>query len=311
MIVDLFAGPGGWSEGLRRISPELHATEIGIEWDEHACLTRAAAGHKTIRADIATYAIDRFKGKTLGLIASPPCQDFSTAGTKAGLKSVRAQLINQVPRWITTLDPEWVACEQVPQALPFWEMFAEDLRQAGYGTWTGIINAADFGVPQTRRRAFLMAHKNRKLAAPPEATHDQDPQPTLFGESKLPWVTMKDAIGHLLKPDHWTVNSGCSFTVKGDRETAYHFDGASSPAATLTGQAPSQWQIGRIDGAGIKLTEEAALILQSFPCDYPMVGSKSQRSQQIGNAVPPTVAAHVLARLLNLSIERLAPLTMV
>jgi DNA (cytosine-5)-methyltransferase 1 len=48
VILDLFAGPGGWSEGLR----ELGLADVGIEIDRWACATRAAAGHATIRADV-------------------------------------------------------------------------------------------------------------------------------------------------------------------------------------------------------------------------------------------------------------------
>lgn len=51
LVVDLFAGPGGWSEGLRSVGLE----DVGIEWDDAACRTRAAAGHPTIRADVAQY----------------------------------------------------------------------------------------------------------------------------------------------------------------------------------------------------------------------------------------------------------------
>ena len=67
MIVDLYAGPGGWDEGLRT----LGITDVvGLEWDEAACLTRAAAGHRTIRTDVATCPTEPFVGKVRGLIAS-------------------------------------------------------------------------------------------------------------------------------------------------------------------------------------------------------------------------------------------------
>ncbi|MCY0963541.1 DNA cytosine methyltransferase, partial [Streptomyces sp. H27-H5] len=72
-ILDLFAGPGGWSEGLRA----LGLRDIGIEIDASSCATRAAAGHTTIRADVAAYPTAPLHGKVTGLIASPPCQTFS------------------------------------------------------------------------------------------------------------------------------------------------------------------------------------------------------------------------------------------
>jgi DNA (cytosine-5)-methyltransferase 1 len=80
MILDLFAGPGGWSEGLRSLGMD----EIGLEWDESACRTRSAAGHRTIRCDVAAYPVEPFVGRVRGLIASPPCQAFSMAGKGGG-----------------------------------------------------------------------------------------------------------------------------------------------------------------------------------------------------------------------------------
>ncbi|MGW5679707.1 DNA cytosine methyltransferase, partial [Streptomyces sp. NPDC003860] len=81
MVLDLFAGPGGWSVPLHRWG----IREVGLEWDESACRTRAAAGLLTIRTDIALYPTWVLAGRTRGLIASPPCQAWSMAGQRLGL----------------------------------------------------------------------------------------------------------------------------------------------------------------------------------------------------------------------------------
>ena len=81
MIVDLFAGPGGWSEGLRRY---LGLHDVGLEWDAAACKTRAAAKHLTIRVDVSSFVLTPLPGKIRGLIASPPCTLFSEGGTRIG-----------------------------------------------------------------------------------------------------------------------------------------------------------------------------------------------------------------------------------
>lgn len=295
MIVDLFAGPGGWSEALRMLSPAMHQTEIGFEWDDAACATRAAAGHRTVRTDIAQFPLDQFGTKVTGLIASPPCQDFSSAGQGKGIDGDRGQLIHQVIRWVQTLQPDWVACEQVPPALPVWRQFAEQFRSMGYDTWCGVLNAANFGVPQTRKRAFLIASRVRTVQ-PPEPTHTKNSEPSLFGELQ-PWVTMAESLGWDCKntPDWcWEVNMGQAFAIPGDRSTSYKFNGAKRPSNTITSQAHA-WHITDETQTTIRLTPQDALLLQSFPSDYPVTGSKTKQFEQIGNAVPPQLAAHVLA----------------
>ena len=315
IIVDLFAGPGGWSEGLRMLDPDLHAQEIGIEWDKAACATRAAAGHNTIQADIAQFPVEQFAGKTVGLIASPPCQDFSVAGSKKGIDGERGQLITEVLRWTEALHPHWVVCEQVPPVLPIWHSYAEQMQQWGFSTWVGILNAADYGVPQTRKRAFLLASRVNPMDAP-SPTHDRDPQPSLFGSELQPWVTMAEALGWD-PADSVRLNPGVTDTQPHRRKypltepaptIAFGHDAANwcweRPSTTIVGSFRPMIVAGpgvdlsrpRQEREGsVRITPEDALVLQSFPVDYPVQGSVTKQYEQTGNAVPPLLAAHVIA----------------
>lgn len=351
MILDLFAGPGGWSEGLRLIG----MSDVGIEWDAAACKTRAAAGHRTIRADVAQYPTEVFAGKVTGLIASPPCQDFSLAGKQAGRTGEKGQLIDTVPVWVDALRPRWVACEQVPPALEVWEEFARLFRSWGYSAWVGVLNAADYGVPQTRKRAFLLASLDGP-ALPPEPTHAKSPAPGLFG-TREPWVTMAQALGwdeadvvrpargegmiehHGDRPDHPadepapTVisksRSWSRFVSAGVTGEGRPKDPQTQPADTLTGKGTAYWcyerpattvvgsfrpdivsapgyrtEVSRQDAeGGVRVTVAEGGVLQSFPADYPWQGSRSKQYQQVGNAVPPLLAAHVIASLTGQSVE--------
>ncbi len=221
-MIDLFAGPGGWSHALS----VLGVRDVGLEWDPWACRTRAAAGQLTIRADVAAYPVWPFLGRVRGLIASPPCQAWSMAGKRLGLvdqplvhqavadlaagrdtrerllaacRDERSLLAAEPMRYLQALnavgEPEWVAMEEVPDVLPLWRQYAAVLRGWGFSVWTGILNAADYGVPQTRRRAILLASRVRN-AEPPPPTHARTAEPeSLFGPGRKRWVSMAEALG--------------------------------------------------------------------------------------------------------------------
>jgi len=80
-IVDLFAGPGGWDEGLRMLGME---NVLGVEWDAAACATAESAFHKRLMADISKLNPADFDSE--GLIASPSCTKFSGAGSGIGTR---------------------------------------------------------------------------------------------------------------------------------------------------------------------------------------------------------------------------------
>ena len=236
MILDLFAGPGGWSEGLRSIG----LTDVGVEWDESACRTRIAAGHPTIRADVERLPLALAKLDVTGLIASPPCQDFSTAGKNAGRGGDRGRLIDLVPPLVEQLRPEWVACEQVPPALGIWKEHAHYYRELGYSVWCGVLNSANYGVPQTRERAYLMASRVA-VATPPEPTHAKNPMPGLFGPELEPWVSMAEALGWgtPARP-YWTVAPG---VTEGGGADSQLLGGASTRSAFREHMERDDWVV--------------------------------------------------------------------
>lgn len=292
-IVDLFAGPGGWSEGLAM----LGLTDTGIEWDRDACLTRRAAGHLTVQADVATYPPEAFTGAT-GLIASPPCPDFSAAGSGLGRAGKSGWLVDVPRRWVETLRPEWVACEQVPGALPIWREHAHAYRELGYSTWCGILNSAGFGVPQTRKRAILLASQVGQVG-PPAPTHAQDPKADLFGPGLKPWVTMADALGYAPAP--WCLGRPATTLCGDPRVSPPGWRGRPDD------YAPDGTYMGKRSGTdAIRLTIDEATVLQSFRPGYPWQGSRTSTFTQVGNAVPPLLAGHVLSAVTGVPMRALA-----
>lgn len=219
MILDLFAGPGGWDEGLRMLG---RTDVLGVEIDPAACATAIAAGHERLRRDV--YGLDpaRYAGAE-GLIASPPCQGFSAAGLRKGIGDVaivrrliermgqgfdervdamfevedmKSLLVVEPMRFALAIRPRWVALEQVPAVLPLWETTAAALRELGYSTWTGAVQSERYGVPQTRVRALLLASLDRPVGEP-RATHSAyySRTPERLDPGVLPWVSMAEALG--------------------------------------------------------------------------------------------------------------------
>jgi DNA (cytosine-5)-methyltransferase 1 len=328
VILDLFAGPGGWSEALRM----LDVRDVGVEFDTAACNTRRAAGHTTVQADVAALTVARMVGNVRAVIASPPCQTWSQGGKMAGLddeplvhqavhdlahgrdsrpqlladcKDPRSLLAAEPMRYLEAIRPEWIAMEQVPAVLPLWRHYGEILTGWGYSSWCGILHAADYGLGQARRRAFLVASRVRQVS-PPAPTHAEHPADDLFGPALLPWRTMADTLG-------WGYTRRPAPTVTGGgTETggAEPFSSTSRKAMRAAMDNPSHWAwrrpaptvtgtVGHVGGkqAGghLNLTVEEAGRLQGFPDGYPFQGNKGQRSLQVGNAVPPLLAAHVVS----------------
>ena len=315
-VVDLFAGLGGWDHAAR----QLDIDPLGIEWNPDACATRDAVGLHTLHADISQLDPADFT-PCEGLIASPPCQDFSVAGKGAGREGDRGQLVDEVMRWTDALRPRWVACEQVPPVLPIWREFAHRMEAWGYRCWTGLLSSERYGVPQTRERAILMASLDF-TPQPPTPTHQEyrpgEParrEVGLFGDLE-PWVSMAEALGWGMteRPGHTQMGDdrGCGASsaresIKAERDSGrwVHY----RPATTIQGDErvakpghkgdPSEPNFTRQMADAIRLTLPEGLTLQGFPPDYPVRGTKTAQWLQVGNAIPPPLAKAILAQLVT------------
>lgn len=326
-IVDLFAGPGGLDVAARQLGvPVL----TGIEWDADACETRQAAGLPTKRGDVRESEPADFPTATV-LAGGPPCQTYTVAGAGAGRRSLedvlslakrmaaredvtellknlddeRTGLVLEPLRWaLAAIDQgspyETIVLEQVPAVLPVWEVVGEALAGEGYSVACAVLRTEEFGVPQTRRRAILIARRSGE-AAMPKATHRpyRKGVPRAEGDPRLlPWVTMGDV---LERPDPFVVVS--NYGTGGDPKARGRRTSAE-PSATVTGKI-SRNRVVTTDGTELsRFTPAEAGQLQTFPADYPWTGRGI--AQQIGNAIPPRLAAHVLAAALDLSDDALA-----
>ena len=219
VAVDHFAGLG-WGVACHR----LGIREYGVELAKSAIRMRRANGMRTIYRDVWTGLFDSEMVPEHDLyIASPPCQTFSMAGKGEGRKALDDVLglierrayrygwlledlaRNLDPRTALVLTPlahiwqhrpRLVALEQVPEVLPVWHAYAAVLRSIGYSVWAGIMRAEQYGVPQTRKRAILMARLDGKVE-PPVPTHSRyySTDPARLDPGVEKWVSMAEALG--------------------------------------------------------------------------------------------------------------------
>jgi len=227
LVLELFAGPGGMSEAIKMAGiPERQV--LGVEWDASACMTAVRAGHPRLHADL-TLLDPRIFGKVWGFHGSPSCQGFSMAGkgesrgdadlllqairamgrtperadeimakTRELAKSPLSSLSLEPLRYILALRPEWITLEQVRAVLPLWEAYAVVLRGIGYNVWTGKVHSEQYGVPQTRERAVLLASLSVDVSGGMLPTHSKfhthKSKRGQLDEDVLPYVTMAQAL---------------------------------------------------------------------------------------------------------------------
>lgn len=366
-IADLFAGPGGldiaatimgvesigveWDDATRmtRTAAGLHSTtekdvsalsacdpqveDANVLTGGPPCQSFSVAGHRE-----GHKALDDVKRLATRLVGHDDFASFDAAwkDVKAETDKMsdnRTGFVLQPLRWIMEAklkrdEPyKVVVLEQVPTVLPVWKHYAKLLRRVGYAADAHVLHAEDFGVPQTRRRAVLIAQWDPKnVERPvrfPDATHQRYRKGTtrlaeqnapecedgsLFAaprkgkKSVKPWVAMQDVLTDRPRDFEVVSNYGSGGDPKKrGRRTS------DQPAATITGKVRrnrvfllKETKSGdkEIGEELERLSFEEAGLLQSFPQKYPW--RSTDVAQQIGNAIPPLLSLHILSSALRL-----------
>lgn len=189
--ISLFSGAGGMDIGIEDAGFNILAQ---LEMDEHCCTTLKAARERSGRStrifetnicDVDVRAVRKDLGLSRGdldpLFGGPPCQSFSLAGKRLGLKDERGLLLFQIIRFAREFQPKTILVEQVKGLLSskgprqkrgeVFSSFLSELKDVGYfATWK-VVCAADFGVPQLRERLFVVAERDRNGFVFPDRTH--------------------------------------------------------------------------------------------------------------------------------------------
>lgn len=337
VAVDLFAGGGGLTLGLKQAGFIVSAA---VEIDPYAARTYAANHPGTVlfEQDIRTVSgaeiLMTSPTNKIDLIsACPPCQGFSQLTAKYRRADPRNELIFEFVRIVREIRPRLIMMENVPglakKGASIFESAIGDFRALGYSITSDVLEVANYGVPQKRRRLVVFGSLSTKIAIP-DPTHSEPSKGPMS-----PWVTVRQAIGGFEKPITlikagkvggpvnvgWHVVRNLSSenlqrlraTRPGDsRESlpqslrpachqnndkgfsnVYGRMSWDKPAPTITGGCTTLSK-GRFGHPSLlrTISVREAATLQSFPQDYVFdTNFMDHACKIIGNALPPRFAA--------------------
>jgi len=294
--LDLFAGAGGFTIGALQSSCPV----IGVEFESRPVETGRKAGHDVLRMDVREVARHAPTGLAIDvLIGGPPCQPFSAAGKRKGRYDPREGFHLTFPA-IDAWRPKRVVFENVKDfLLDDYRDFREEVlaglraRFAHVGVW--LLSAKDFGVPQDRERVFLWGSDVPLVP----------PAPTYGPGTGQPYATPKKALPHLLAEGFEALHAFQGGAIS--RST-------DKPSMTVTTErnlyaVAREGFVYRVGAGGLRderdravpqrqrriLYPEEISALQAFPPSFGFAGNLKEQAKQIGNAVPPPLAAAVVA----------------
>lgn len=345
-VIDVFSGCGGMSTGFRAVNGALSAFRLALAIDVDQTANETYAKNLSLQptlADVGMLAqkpvqfrrlvssVRQSEDSPLVLIGCAPCQGFSSHRNDRGASDRRNSLFEDFARLAVTVNPDAVVVENVPELLTnrYWPVVsraARTFRRAGYAVYVGVHNMAEYGVPQERFRAVLLAM--RTPFVPPRGFLSRDRFRTVRSAvSGLPEIRPGEK--HPSDPMHYTARHRDS-TIAVLR--AVPKDGGSRPAdvgppcltriAARQGKPGYEDVYGRLawDRPAVTITNYArnpasgrfahpeqdrglsvreAALLQAFPSSYSFAGSLDPSFRQIGNAVPPAFAAYLACAMLG------------
>jgi DNA (cytosine-5)-methyltransferase 1 len=297
--LDLFCGCGGMSLGFQHAGFEIVAAYDN--WKPALKTQHQNFSHPAIECDLATLEdfSDLANFAPEMIIGGPPCQDFSSAG-KRDANLGRADLTLKFAQIVAAIAPRWFVMENVDLALKSnaYRQSVQLLEAAGYGLTEVVLDASLCGVPQRRKRLFLIGERGgvkNALQLPLEA--GLNPQA----------MTVRDYLGESLNLEFYYRHPR-SYARRG----IFSIDEPSPTIRGVNRPIPSTYKLHAGDPVtsleGVRpLTTLERARLQTFPKDFVFSGGKTDLEQQIGNAVPVNLAAYVAGRILEFVRHRRPP----
>lgn len=306
-VVSLFAGCGGldlgFVGGFSFIGKKYSKRNFEIIWANDINEPSCESFQKYFNYDIVVGDIVQIlNGKHSNLFESPlpgkadvvlggfPCQDFSHAGKRKGFNSKRGLLYRSMVNTVKRMKPLMFVAENVKGLLTMnggeaIQTINKDFEALGYHVHYKLLVAADYGVPQTRERVFIVGTKKGKL---PRFSETAFPKPI---HKVKDWVPLKRAIGDLEDIPEGNIPNHYWSKAKKNKGQGNNHIRADKPGPTMRtehhGNIEWHWNGKR------RLSAREAARIQSFPDDFVFYPSTSQAYKQIGNAVPPVLGWHI------------------
>lgn len=291
--IDLFAGCGGLTLGFQNAGFEI--ISAFDNWKPAIEIYRKNfASHPIVEVDLGSKNIDMEKFRALSpdvIIGGPPCQDFSSAGKRDETLG-RANLTVSFAKIVTAVLPKFFVMENV-QRIHTSRALQQALRvfrAHNYGLTWRILDASLCGVPQKRKRFFLIGH----LGAPDDFLGS-------FLDVNLSTkpMSIRDYLGKSLGIDHFYRHPRSY-----ERRAIFSIDEPSPTIRGVNRPIPDTYEFHPGDSTKQfrrvrPLTTIERSYIQTFPKSFIFEGSKSDLEQMIGNAVPVKLAEYVANRLLS------------
>lgn len=356
-VISLFSGAGGLDQAVERCADsELsdgaiqspYKVAVATDYDEDALktLTTNLPGTATLLGDIRDISTESLlaiggvaRGEAALVVGGPPCTPFSKSGfhleQKRTSSDPNASLLDEYVRIVDEGRPEAFLLENV-QGLTYrthrrqFDLLMNRLAALGYNPQYRVLLAAEFGVPQLRRRVFIIGRRNGQRLLFPQSTHSGwSERDRVFDASKLPFRTAGEAIGGLLpgEPEPGEIVEGrfadLAAAVPPGQNYLWHtsrgggtpsFEWRSRywtfllrltpdrPSTALQAQpgpwvGPFHWENvlnknGESRARRLRLPE--ILALMTFPSNFIVVGDRQKFQRQLGNAVPVELGKVVL-----------------
>jgi len=321
-FVEVCAGAGGLSSGF--INANFKPILLN-DFDKNCCET-LKINHKNVpvhHGSMIDIDYNKYKNKTDVLMGGVPCQSFSQAGKRKGIKDERGKLMLHFIKMVDEINPKIFLVENVKGLLSVdkgktFKFIIDEFNKINrYKISYKVLNSNDYSVPQNRLRLIIIGVRNdikKTFTFPKEHAY----KPVL----KDVLTNCPESEGSIYKPEKYEVmrqvpQGGCWINLPEEVQIAYM--GASynsgggrrgiakrlhmnKPSLTIL-CSPQQKQTERchpIETRPLQVLESARI--QSFPDDYKFYGSLAQKYKQIGNAVPPKMA-HAIAQEIHNVLE--------